>query len=58
MIKQNVNISKNKPLSGTSYIQLPKELYHSRKGLSIADHHSTRIRKIDREFAENLILKT
>ena len=33
MIKQNINVSKYKPLSGSSYIKLPKELNHSRKDL-------------------------
>ena len=33
MIKQNINISKNKPLSSSSYIKLPTVLIHSRKGL-------------------------
>ena len=33
VIEQNINISKYKPLSGSSYIKLPKELNHSRKAL-------------------------
>ena len=32
VIDHNVNISKYNPLSGSSYIQLPKELDHPRKG--------------------------
>ena len=31
--KQNINISKYKPLSGSTYIKLTKKLNHSRKGL-------------------------
>ena len=31
VIEQNANFSKYKPLSGSSYIKLPKELNHSRK---------------------------
>ena len=33
LIEQNINVSKCKPLSGSSYIKLPKELNHSMKGL-------------------------
>ena len=33
MIEQNIIISKFKPLSGSSYIKLPKEINHSKKGL-------------------------
>ena len=32
VMEQKINISKYKPLSGSSYTNLPKELYHSRKG--------------------------
>ena len=41
-IEQNINVSKNKPLSGSCYTKLPKELNHSRKGLvniQNSDHH-------------------
>ena len=34
VIERNINISKWKPLNGSSYINLPKELNHSRKGLT------------------------
>ena len=33
MVEQNINVSKYKPLSVSSYIKLPKELHQSRKGL-------------------------
>ena len=33
VIEQNINFSKYKPLSGSGYIKLPKELNHSRKSL-------------------------
>ena len=33
VIEQNINVSKNKPLSGGCYTKLPKELNYSRKGL-------------------------
>ena len=33
MTEQNINVSKYKPLSGSSYIKLPKELNHSGKCL-------------------------
>ena len=32
-INHNINISKYNPLAGSSYIKLPKELNHPRKGL-------------------------
>ena len=32
VMEQNINISKYKPLYGSSYIKLPKDLNHSRKG--------------------------
>ena len=32
MIEQNINVSKYKSLSGSNYINLLKELNHSRKG--------------------------
>ena len=35
VIEQNVNISKYKPLSSSSYIKFKRELNHSRKGLII-----------------------
>ena len=31
VIEQNISISKFKPLSGSSYIKLPKEINHSKK---------------------------
>ena len=34
VIDHNINISKNSPLASSSYIKLPKELDHPRKGLS------------------------
>ena len=33
MTEQNINVSKYKPLSGSSYVKLPKELNHSGKCL-------------------------
>ena len=33
MIEQNIDVSRCNPLSGNSYIKLPKELNQSRKGL-------------------------
>ena len=33
VIDYTFSISKNNPLAGNSYIKLPKELYHQRKGL-------------------------
>ena len=33
VIDHTINISEYKPLSGSSYIKLPKELDHPRKGL-------------------------
>ena len=32
VIDQTISISKYNPLAGSSYIKLPKELYHPRKG--------------------------
>ena len=46
VIKHNINISKYSPLSGSSYIKLPKELDHPRKGL-------INIQKIDEMNALN-----
>ena len=34
-IKQNINISKHKPLSGSRYIKLSKQVHYSRKCLII-----------------------
>ena len=33
VIDQNISVSKDNPLAGSSYIKLPKELNHPRKGL-------------------------
>ena len=33
IIEHNISISKYKPLAGSSYIKLPKELDHPSKGL-------------------------
>ena len=33
LVDHTINISKYKPLSGSSYIKLPKELDHPKKGL-------------------------
>ena len=33
VIEHNINISKYNPLAGRSYLKLPKELDHPRKGL-------------------------
>ena len=33
VVSHTINISKHNPLAGSSYIKLPKELDHSRKGL-------------------------
>ena len=33
VIEHDINISKYNPLTGSSYIKLPKELDHQRKGL-------------------------
>ena len=46
VIEHNINISKYSPLSGSSYIKLPKELHHPRKGL-------INIQKIDEMNALN-----
>ena len=46
VIEHNINISKYSPLSGSSYIKLPKELDHPRKGL-------INIQKIDEMNALN-----
>ena len=46
VIEHNINISKYNPLSGSSYIKLPKELDHPRKGL-------INIQKIDEMNALN-----
>ena len=46
VIEHNINISKYSPLSGSSYIKLPKELDHRRKGL-------INIQKIDEMNALN-----
>ena len=74
VIDHNINISKYNLLAGSSYIKLPKELNHPRKGLidiqnmndnecfkwcivrylHPADHHSTRIRKIDEVLPDEL----
>ena len=34
VIDHNINVSKYNPLAGSSYIKLPKELDHPRKGLT------------------------
>ena len=73
VIDNVINISKYKPLAGSSYINLPKELNHPRKGLiniqnfsdnewfkwclvwyylNPANHHPTKIRKIDKIFRD------
>ena len=46
VIEHNINISKYSPLSGSSYIKIPKELDHPRKGL-------INIQKIDEMNALN-----
>ena len=46
VIEHNINISKYSPLSGSSYIKLPKKLDHPRKGL-------INIQKIDEMNALN-----
>ena len=33
VISHTINISKYNPLAGSSYIKLPKELYHRKRGL-------------------------
>ena len=70
VVDHTINISKYSPLSGSSYIKLPKELDHLKKGLihiqnfddnqwfkwclirylHPADHHSARIRKVEKIF--------
>ena len=46
VIDHNIGISKYNPLAGSSYVKLPKELYHPRKGLiniqNIDDHECFR----------------
>ena len=75
VVDHTINISKYKPLSGSSYIRLPKELDHpensliniqniddnegfngfwSHTNLHPADHHLSRIRKDDKNFAREL----
>ena len=42
VIDHTISISKNNPLAGSSYIKLPKELDHSRKGLiNIQNFHQS-----------------
>ena len=38
VIENNINVLKNNPLAGSSYIKLPKELDHPRKGLDNVQH--------------------
>ena len=38
MIELDINVAKYNPLSGSSYIKLPKELNHLRKGLMNIQH--------------------
>ena len=70
---QYINISTDRPLVGSSYVDLPIELKHPRKGLiniksndqkcflwchvrhiNPVNDHPRRIKKIDRDFANNL----
>ena len=68
-IYRTISISKCNPLAGTSYIKLPKELDHPRKGLiNIQNTNNNecykwykcyrRVTKADKDFAKRLILKT
>ena len=72
VIDHNINISKFIPLAGNSFIELPKELDHPRKGLinieNIGDntlikylnpayHQPTRITKADNDFSKRLHFK-
>ena len=61
VIDHTTSISKYNLLAGGSYIKLPKELYHPRKGLiniqNPAYSHAARITKIDKNFQRDLILK-
>ena len=73
VIDHTINISKDKPLSGSNYIKLPKNVDHPRKNLIIipniddilkivtylytVDHNAARIRKIDKEFEREFDFK-
>ena len=68
VIDYTISISKYNPLGGSSYIKLPKELDHLRKGLIIkilmiirwclvgylnfANHHPATITKADKDFVK------
>ena len=58
MIDHDINPSKYNPLTGSSYIKLPKELDDPRKGLiNIKNHHTARITKDDNNFPKSLNFK-
>ena len=61
VIDHTISTSKYNLLAVGSYIKLPKELYHPRKGLvniqNPAYSHAARITKIDKNFQRDLILK-
>ena len=58
MIDHDINTSKYNPLTGSSYIKLPKELDDPRKGLiNIKNHHTARITKDDNNFPKSLNFK-
>ena len=59
VIDHTISISKYNPLAGSSYIKLPKELDHPRKGLinvqnTYDNECSKRITKADKDFAKRL----
>ena len=58
MIDHDINTSKYNPLTGSSYIKLPKELDDPRKGLiNIKNHRTARITKDDHNFPKSLNFK-
>ena len=78
VIDHTISISKYNTLAGSSYIKLPKELDHPRKGLiniqntdddeyfkwclvrylNSGYHHPARIKKAEKNFQRDVILKT
>ena len=39
VIEQNIDVSKQKPLSGTSYIKLPQKLNHIKNNIKNTDNN-------------------
>ena len=58
VVDHNINISKCKPLSGSIYIKLPKELDHIEKGFINIQNINLQqgLEKMKKMFQENLIL--